>query len=371
MKLLRIDVAIPVLNEARYIRGCLDSVLAFERPAGLQWKIYVVDGGSTDETKVIAEEYAVRNPEIEVIHNPGRIQSCALNLALKKATGDYFLRLDAHARYSPDYLLRCIEAALASDADNVGGIFRTLPGANTYAAKAVQAVTTHRFGIGDAEFRLLPKPGLADTVPYGFFKRNVFEKVGLFDERLVRNQDYELNRRILANGGRIWLDPRIVVQYYNQPTLSAFLRKQFLKEGPYNAYLWFLAPYARTLRHGITGVFALGVVAGAALSPFAAWIAWPYRFVMALYFLLGFVAGVQQASRYNEWRHAFAFPVALFLFHFSHGLGFLNGLARLALGVAPVQKIPEPWPGAGRFRAWPRPTRPCPIHQADWQRGAG
>ena len=80
----------------------------------------------------------------------------------------------------------------------------------------MQAVTTHRFGIGDAEFRLLPKPGLADTVPYGFFKRNVFEKVGLFDERLVRNQDYELNRRILANGGRIWLDPRIVVQYYNQ-----------------------------------------------------------------------------------------------------------------------------------------------------------
>src|ERR1035437_9470414 len=142
MKPLRIDVASPVLNEARYIRGCLDSVLAFERPAGLQWNIYVVDGGSTDETKVIAKEYAGRYPKVHVLDNPGRIQSCALNLALKRATGDYFLRLDAHAEYAPDYLLRCIEGALASDADNVGGIISTLPGADTYAASIVQAVTT-------------------------------------------------------------------------------------------------------------------------------------------------------------------------------------------------------------------------------------
>src|ERR1035437_6597905 len=367
MKPLRIDVAIPVLNEARYIRGCLDSVLVFERPAGLQWNIYVVDGGSTDGTKLIAEEYAARNPEIEVLDNPGRIQSCALNLALQKATGDYVLRLDAHAKYAPNYLLRCIEAALASDADNVGGIFKTQCVADTYAARLVQAITTHRFGIGNAEFRLLPEPGPADTVPYGFFKRSVFEKVGLFDERLVRNQDYELNRRILANGGRIWLDPSIVVQYYNQPTLSAFLRKQFLKEGPYNAYLWFLAPYARALRHGITGAFALGVVAGAALSPFAAWIACPYCLMMALYFLLGFVAGVQQASRHNEWRHAIAFPPALFLFHFSHGLGFLSGLLRLVLGISPVQRIAEPWPGAGRFRAWPPPTTRHSFQQTELQ----
>jgi lipopolysaccharide/colanic/teichoic acid biosynthesis glycosyltransferase/glycosyltransferase involved in cell wall biosynthesis len=358
MKPLRIDVAIPVLNEARYIRGCLDSVLAFERPAGLQWNMYVVDGGSTDETKVIAKEYAERYPEVHVLDNPGKIQSCALNLALKRATGDYFLRLDAHARYSPDYLLRCVESALASDAENTGGVVKTLPGADTYAAKVVQAVTTHRFGVGNAEFRLLPEPGPADTVPYGFFKRSVFEKVGLFDERLVRNQDYEVNRRILASGGRIWLDPRIIVHYFNQPTLSAFLQKQFLKEGPYNAYLWYLAPYARAFRHGITGAFALGVVAGATLSPFAAWITWPYCLVMALYFLLGFVAGVQQAFRYNEWRHAIAFPSALFLFHFSHGLGFLSGLLRLALGIAPVQETPEPWPGAGRFRASPIDSAP-------------
>src|ERR1035437_4322847 len=176
MKPLRIDVAIPVFNEARYIRGCLDSVLAFEKPAGVERTIYVVDGGSTDETKVIAKEYAERYPEVHVLDNPGRIQSCALNLALKRATGDYFLRLDAHAKYSPDYLLRCIEAALASDAENVGGTVKAFPGADTYAAKAVQAVTTHRLGIGNAEFRLLPEPGPADTVPYGFFKRNVFER---------------------------------------------------------------------------------------------------------------------------------------------------------------------------------------------------
>jgi lipopolysaccharide/colanic/teichoic acid biosynthesis glycosyltransferase/glycosyltransferase involved in cell wall biosynthesis len=352
-----IDIAIPVLNEEKHLPGCLNSVLAFEKPLGVRLSIYVVDGGSSDDTKNIAAEYAALHPNIQVLENPGKIQSCALNIVLRRGTGEYVMRLDAHATYASDYLALCLKSALESGADNVGGVVKTLPGADTYSASVVQAITTHRFGVGNSEFRLKPEAGPADTVPFGFFKRELFGKIGYFDERLVRCQDYELNRRITANGGLIWLNPAIRVHYYNQASFLAFLRKQISKEGPYNAFLWFLAPYARALRHGITGAFALGVVSGAALSPFAAWIAWPYCLVMALYFLLGFVAGVQQASRYNEWRHALTFPPALFLFHFSHGLGFLSGLLRLALGIAPVQRIPEPWPEADRFRSWPTASK--------------
>jgi hypothetical protein len=217
----------------------------------------------------------------------------------------------------------------------------------------VQALTTHRFGVGNSGFRLHAPEGPRDTVPFGFFKREVFERLGCFDERLVRNQDYEFNRRIRASGGMIWLNPAIQTHYHNQPTLGAFLKKQFLKEGPYNAYLWYLAPYAVSFRHGITGAFVLGICAGVLLSSFIPILRLPFFVGMGFYAVLGLIAGFQQALRYRDWRHVFAVPVGLFLFHFCHGLGFLSGVMRLLAGMAPVQHEKEPWPGAGRFRAWP------------------
>ena len=162
----------------------------------------------------------------------------------------------------------------------------------------------------------------------------MFNRLGYFDERLVRNQDYEFNRRIRVSGGKIWLNPAIQIHYHNQPTLSAFLKKQFLKEGRYNAYLWYLAPYAISLRHGITGAFALGVCLGLLLSGFTPIIGIPFAIIFGVYWLMGLTAGIQQAFRFREWRHVFAVPVALFLFHFCHGLGFLCGVLRLLFRIA-------------------------------------
>ena len=358
---MTIDIVIPVLNEERYLRRCLESVLSFEKPPGLNWRIYILDGGSQDRTWEIALEFAARNPEVEVLANPGRIQSCGLNVAIKRGQGDYVLRLDAHAFYPSNYLVLCLETSVRTQADNAGGVIITHPGGNSYGARLVQAITTHQFGVGNAGYRLDALEGPADTVPFGFFKKDVFRRLGYFDERLVRDQDYELNRRIRASGGTIWLNPAIKVHYHNQSTLKAFLKKQFFKEGPYNAYLWYLAPYAVSARHGITGAFALGVCGGAMLSWLTPFISIPFAIVLALYLMMGFVAGVQQAVRFSEWRHVLAVPIGLFLFHICHGLGFLSGVICLLFGTAPVQRIKEPWPGAGRFRAWPFTQAEVPI----------
>ncbi len=353
---MTVDIIIPVFNEEAYLQKCLESVLEFERPAGLSWVIFIVDGDSQDRTREIALEFAARYPEIQVLANPGRIQSCGLNLAIRSGRGEYVLRLDAHATYPKNYLRLCLETIMRTRADNVGGVFITHPGGTSYGAQLVQALSTHRFGVGNAGYRLDAMEGSADTVPYGFFTREVFNRLGLFDERLVRGQDYEFNRRIRASGGTVWLNPAIQVHYHNQPTLAAFLKKQLGKEGPYNAYLWYLAPYAVSIRHGITGAFVLGVCLGAALCRFTPIIFWPFAVVFGFYWLMALIAGVQQALRYHEWHHVLAVPVGLFLFHFCHGLGFLIGLVRLLLGIAPVQRTKEPWPGAGRFRAWPTLT---------------
>ena len=329
-------------------------MLAFEIPAGSEIReILVIDGGSSDGTQEIVNRVAATDTRVRLLHNPGRIQSTALNVALRVAMGDYIMRLDAHSSYPGNYLALALETSLRTGCENVGGLFITQQRGTGYNAALIQALTTHKFGVGDAGYRTGAQEGSADTVPYGFFRRDLFDRIGLFDERLVRAQDYEMNQRIIAAGGCVWRNPAIQVKYYTQPDLYAFLRKQIVYEAPYNAYLWYLAPYAFAVRHAITGIFAAGVLGGILLSPVSAAVRIIFVSVMAVYFAIAAGSAIQQAVRYREPRHIVFLPFAFFLYHFLHGVGLLAGLLRLLTQTAPVQKVAEPWPGAGRSRAWP------------------
>jgi glycosyltransferase involved in cell wall biosynthesis len=348
-----ISVIIPCRNEEAYIVKCLKSVLSFEIPAETEIEVLVMDGRSTDRTRDLVKSTTAQDRRVRLLDNPGKIQSTAVNLGVRASVGEWIMRLDAHAEYPPNYLMLCHETAIRSKADNVGGIFITQPGGTGYGALLVQALTTHKFGVGDSGFRTGAKEDWADTVPYGFYRRDVFTKLGWLDERLVRAQDYEFNRRIIVSGGRILRNPLIQIKYYNQPTIWRFLGKQIAKEAPYNAYLWYIAPYAFAPRHAITGVFSAGLLGGLILSPLTPWIAWPFGAIMAFYALLAVLSGLQQAVRYRQPAHALLLPLCFFLYHFIHGLGVLIGLVRLITHTAPVQKANEPWPGAGRFRVTP------------------
>jgi succinoglycan biosynthesis protein ExoA len=356
-----VSILIPCYQERNFIRACLDSVCAFQIPEDFSIEVLVLDGMSTDGTRQIVSETASDDPRIRLIDNPRRSQSAALNLGIPISAGDYIMRLDAHSVYPADYLACTVETAIRTGADNTGGVVATLRRGHGYQASLVQALTTHKFGVGDSGFRTDAVEGEADTVPYGCFRRDIFNRVGFFDERLIRAQDYEMNRRITAAGGKIWMNPAIRVQYFQQPDLTSFIRKQVAHEAPYNAYLWYLAPYAFTPRHAITGVFAAGVIGGLLTFRMSGVIAVVFAAVMALYFALAFAAGVQQAIRYKEPRHILFAPLGFFLYHLLHGVGVLIGLGHLATGTAPVQGKSEPWSGAGRFRAWPRPaSEPLP-----------
>lgn len=135
-----VSVVIPCLNEERYIETCLESVLAFKRPAEVPLQILVIDGGSSDQTlEIIARKFDMYS-EIQVLSNPCRIQSTAMNIGIAAATGDWILRLDAHSIYPTDYLEQCLETARRTGAVNVGGVVITLPGGTTYQALLVQAL---------------------------------------------------------------------------------------------------------------------------------------------------------------------------------------------------------------------------------------
>jgi succinoglycan biosynthesis protein ExoA len=333
-----VSLLIPCYQERAFIEACLTSVRSFELASDVELEILVLDGMSTDGTRDIVNSFARRDPRISLVDNPRRIQSTALNIGIRRARGELIVRLDVHSNYPSNYLRLCIETSGRTGADNVGGVASTLPRGAGYEASLVQALTTHRFGVGDSGFRVGAAEGPSDTVPYGCFRRQTFERVGGFDERLVRAQDYEMNRRIANAGGVIWLNPAIQLQYYQQPTLRAFFRKQIEHEAPYNAYLWYVAPYAFAPRHAVTGVFAFGVLAGVLLSPLVSWIEVAFLVTMTAYAFLAVISAVQQAMRYRRLRHVLFLPFCFFGYHFLHGLGVLYGLARLATRTAPVQR---------------------------------
>lgn len=349
----KVSIIIPVFNEEKYIKGCIDSVLNFIIPENVEVEILIADGMSSDRTVAIINELYAGIKNLQVINNPGRYQANGINKALKIATGEYIMRLDAHAIYPSDYLLRCYNVSEKTGAQNTGGVFVTLRGGDGYEAGLVQAMTTHKFGVGDSSFRVEETEGFFDTVPYGFIRREIFSQIGFLDERLVRCQDYEFNRRIQKAGGKIWMDSNIKINYYNQASLGKFYAKQFYKEAPYNPYMWFLAPYSFTIRHAITGVFSGGILVGSILSLFFKPVLFMFLGVLALYFFLAFLSAIQQSIRFKEPLYIFILPFCFFLYHFIHGLGILIGGFRVITGSAPVQKIKEPWAGANKFRAYP------------------
>lgn len=343
-----VTIIIPTLNEENYILNCLKSVLNFIIPEDFNIEIIISDGMSTDNTReIILSNFS--NKLVKIIDNVEKFQANGINKAILLSKGQYIMRLDAHAIYPNDYLLQCIRLSEQTDADNCGGIVITLNDGNGFEASLVQAMTTHKFGVGNSAFRTESIRGIVDTVPFGFFKKNIFEQIGLFDERLVRCQDYEFNQRIVKNGGKIWMDSRIYSKYYNQPTLKSFYIKQFFKEAPYNPYMWYLAPYAFAIRHAITGLFTSGVILGAFLSIIFPKIAIIYKTILFIYLIFAFFSSIQQAIRLKNAFFIFILPFCFFLYHFIHGAGIIIGAYKILINKSPVQNNNKLWENSDKF----------------------
>lgn len=333
-----VSVIIPSLNEEGSILQCLESVLAWDTSAA-RVEILVVDGSSTDRTREIIAEFQRAHPQIRLLDNPRRHKPHALNLGLRAAQGDWIMRLDAHSQYPPDYLQACLEAARSTGADNVGGWCVPRLQKETIQAVLVQALTTHPFGVGDSGFRTFAPAGQADTVPFGFFRRDVFDRVGSFDERLIHAQDYEFNRRLRRAGGTIWRSPSIRVFYSNQASLGAFLSKVLSREGPWNAYMWSVAPYAFRLRHGVPALFTAVLVSAAILAAFVPGGGVLLAAILLPYAILALVAAMQQSVRFKRWWLVPLLPPSFLAYHLAYGLGEWWGLLQLVLGRAPVQRM--------------------------------
>ena len=199
-----VTVVMAVRNEGAFLEESLGSVLAQDYPAD-RLEIILADGMSEDGTRAAAEGLRVRHPGLTVIDNPGRVVATGLNAAIRRARGDVIVRVDGHTVIAPDYVRQCVDALERTGADNVGGRMNAV-GAGPFG-EAVALATSSPFGVGGARFHYSTEEEWVDTVYLGAWRRDVFERIGFFDEELVRDQDDEFNYRLRATGGRVLLTP--------------------------------------------------------------------------------------------------------------------------------------------------------------------
>ena len=306
---------------------CLDSLLALDYPKDML-EIIVIDGQSQDGTLDILQQYKNKYPFIRILSNPRKIAPVALNIGIKNASHDYIMRVDAHSSISANYVTTLIEQMSLLQADCVGGVMETKITNTNPKTSSIVKVLSNKFGIGNSMFRIgTEKPIPVDTVPFGLYKKSLFEKIGLYNEELIRNQDIELSKRIINGGGKIFLIPQARCTYYARESFSKLAQNNF-QNGLWNILTVYITKNLRSLsvRHYIPLFFVLSLI----LPLFPGYLIHPLMPVLALVSLILYnllIIGI--CIRINTRDTSFLYLYWSFgVLHFSYGLGSLTGLFR-------------------------------------------
>jgi cellulose synthase/poly-beta-1,6-N-acetylglucosamine synthase-like glycosyltransferase len=319
-----VSIIVPCRNEKKYIEHCLDSIISNDYPKD-KLEVLVVDGMSEDGTREIIEKYAQRYPFIQLLDNPNKVVPNAMNIGIKRAKGDLIIRMDVHNVYCKDYISKVVYWLEKSKADNVGGIWITLPGKNTVKAKAIAYALSSPFGVGNSMFRIGTKiPTYVDTVPFGAYRKEVFEKIGFFDEELIRNQDDEFNLRLIRSGGKILLVPEIISYYYARESLSK-LWWMYFQYGYFKVRVIQKIGRIFTWRQIVPFLFIASLILTALFSFLTKYFLWMFFIIFGFYLVANIAFSLHTALK-NGLRLFFILPVAYAILHFGYGLGFLKGI---------------------------------------------
>jgi len=316
-----VSIIVPCYNEQATIRLLLDAIRQQSVPVA-DMEVVIADGLSEDNTREVIAAFQKEYPEllVRVVDNPKRFIPQGVNCALKAAQGEYVVRLDGHSVPARDYVERCLADLQAGRGENVGGVWEIRAQGAGLIQRAIAVAAAHPFGVGDALYRYSTQPGYVDTIPFGAFRREVFDRFGMFDESLLSNEDYEFNARLRKQGGRIWLNPQIRSVYYARPDLKS-LAKQYWRYGYWKFRM--LRRYPQTLRwrQALPPVFVLSLVVLLALAVFSPLARAALGLELVLYALVLILGMAAAARRENDWRLLLAVPVAIATMHISWGAG--------------------------------------------------
>jgi glycosyltransferase involved in cell wall biosynthesis len=312
------------------------SLLSQEIHDSSELEIIISDGMSDDGTRERLERYCQLYPQVQVLNNPHKIVSTGLNLAIGQARGEIIVRMDVHTEYAPDYIAQCLAALEKTKSANVGGPARTR--GEGYFQQA-NCLTYHvPFSCGGARFHEPDYEGPTDTVPFGCWRKSTLEAVGLFDEELVRNQDDELNFRIIESGGTIWQTPLIRSWYKPRSTLCGLFR-QYAEYGYWKVYVICKHKRPASLRHLVPAVFIATLLILGGLAPFSYSAALLLLSLAGSYLLGNIAASLTACCRSSGWRFLPILPFIFATYHFAYGFGFLKGILGVTISSFARSKV--------------------------------
>jgi len=332
-----VSVVMPIRNEAGFIERAIQSVLDNDYPAE-KLEILVVDGMSDDGTRQAVERLSEGDGRIKMLDNPKRIVPAAMNIGIKAARGDLFIRVDGHAEIPADFVTKSVECLQEhTNAWVVGGYIETVAGG--YMGRAIASAMRSPIGVGNSRFRLGDYEGWVDTLAFGAHHKWIVDKIGYFDEELVRNQDDEFNLRIILAGGKIWMSRSIQSTYFSRESLCKLWR-QYLQYGFWRIRVLQKHRRPAAFRQLVPSMLVLSVLllGSAGLLWRGLWILLAVE--VGLY-LLGLVAGALDVGRRSGWRFAPTAPLVFVIMHLAYGLGSLWGVTRFCVLKGRCIKRPE------------------------------
>ncbi len=333
-KLPFVSIILPIRNEAGYIERCLKAVLAQDYPPE-RMEIIIADGMSTDGTREIVYRIIHENPNylIKMIDNPGKIVPTGMNAGLRSAKGEIIIRVDGHCEIDQGYIQTCVYLLQNIEVDGVGGPIETI--GETFTAKVIAICMSSKFGVGNSAFRTVSyNTMLVDTVPFPVYKKTIINKVGLYDEELVRNQDDEYNYRIRELGGKILLSNEIRSKYFSRSSLQKLWR-QYFQYGFYKVRVLQKHPRQMQPRQFAPPLFVFSLIVSVLLFLISAFCSLSSHYfyislsIPALYLIANLSASLYTAAK-RGWKYLPLLPLVFAILHISYGLGFLFGLVKFA-----------------------------------------
>jgi glycosyltransferase involved in cell wall biosynthesis len=314
-----VSVVVPVRNEAVNLRAAVESILTQTYPGGFD--VCLAIAPCTDDTMAVAEAIVADHPQVHIVDNPGVTPPCGQNAGFRATTGEVVVVVGGHSALCPGYIGRAVATMLATGAVNVGGVQRA-EGTTTFQ-RAVARAMTSRFGVGSGRTHLGGTPGPVDSVSLGVFRRTAVEAVGMFDESLRANEDYELNIRLRAAGGVVWFDPELWATYRPRTSVRR-LARQYFDYGRYKRRVVLRYPASLRWRQTIPPLATATLIATAVLG----WWWRPAWLVPTLYLGLVLCVSIIEArspgpdgQRVSAARLTLIYPTM----HLCWGGGFLFG----------------------------------------------
>ena len=316
-----VSVVIPCRNEEKYIGKCIESFLKQSYPMGLL-TIIVADGMSTDKTREVVSDISNNNTNVILLDNTGLSAPKGLNLGIRYTNSEIVIIFGAHAYADENFVLENVKALENKEVGCTGGVITTIN--DSMKGAAIAEAMSCPFGVGNALFRFAEKESFVDTVAFGAYRKSLLDKVGLFDEELVRNQDDELNFRVEKSGAKILLSPKIKSTYFGRGDFKKLWR-QYYQYGFWKVRVIQKHKRPASIRHLIPLMFVLFLSLGGVLSVFSNLIRIIYLIILGLYLLLDLIFSAKIAFAKNA-RYFLYLIVTFPILHTSYGLGFILGI---------------------------------------------